>query len=48
MELKLYPLELRNFWLIVYFILELLSKSNSFAYNLLDASNVICLFVSAQ
>ena len=40
MKLKVFPFELRNFWCIVYFILELLSKLNSFEYNLLD---VICL-----
>ena len=40
MKLKVFPFELRNFWCIVYFILELLSKLNSFEYNLLD---VICI-----
>ena len=38
MKVKVFPFELRSFWNIVYFILELLSKLNSFAYNLLDVS----------
>ena len=38
MKLKVFPFELRNFWKIAYFILELLSKVNSFAHNLLGES----------
>ena len=38
MKLKVFAIELRNFWYIIYFILELLSKLNYFAYNLLDVS----------
>ena len=38
MKLRTFTLESRNFWYIVYFVLELLSKLNSFAYNLHDLS----------
>ena len=38
MKLKWFPFKLRSFWYIVYFILKLLSKANSFGYNLLDVS----------
>ena len=46
MKLKVYPFELRNFWETVYFILELLSKLNSYAYNLLDVSISVYLEIS--
>ena len=38
MKRKVFPFKLCNFWQIVYLILELLSKNNSFAYNLFDVS----------
>ena len=46
MKLKVFPLELRNYWYIVYFILQLLSKLNSFAYNLLDVISSVYLEIS--
>ena len=38
MKVKVFPFELHNFWYVVYFILELLSKLNSLAHNLFDVS----------
>ena len=41
MKLKVLPFELRNFCQIIYFIADLLSKVNSFAYNLFDVNNLL-------
>ena len=41
MKPRVLPFELRNFCQIIYFIVDLLSKVNSFAYNLFDVNNLL-------